>query len=75
MFRCAVRRDRPPRVEITGEREDGLWTTGRPDDPRGSELGLLGRGSQSSAVAHSPGPRPYAPLQSLILDRIQEFVQ
>lgn len=41
--------------------EDGLWRTGRPDDPRGIALDEPGRGSQSSAVPHSPDARAHAP--------------
>jgi hypothetical protein len=48
----------------SGRRRDlaaGLWTTGRPDDPRRGTLGRYARGSQSSAVAPSPDARADAP--------------
>ena len=41
----------------------GLWTTGRPDDPRRSKPDRLRRGSQSSPVLHSPDSRAHASLQ------------
>jgi hypothetical protein len=70
--RCYARRN--PRAQTSEEHPEGLWTTGRPDDPRRSEPDRYGRGSQASAVPHSPCPRANASWQSFIfLDRIQEM--
>jgi hypothetical protein len=43
--------------EDLGRTPAGLWTTGRPDDPRRSKPDRPRRGSQASAVPHSPDPR------------------
>jgi hypothetical protein len=49
-----------PRAETSAEHRDGLWTTGRPDDPRRSGQVDAGAAHSPPSVPHSPGPRPQA---------------